>query len=62
MPSTTPAEDNKLHGLSPAARNEGPENHKDNSKRMDKIHSDTTNKEDEKKAEKEKDDKNDDNA
>lgn len=40
---TTPAEDNKLHGLSPASRNEGPDNHKDNSKHMGKVYPDTTN-------------------
>jgi len=37
---TTTAEDNKLHNLSPAARNEGPDNHKDNSKQMGKVHND----------------------
>lgn len=61
MPSTTPAEDNKLHDLSPAARNEGPDNRKDNSKQMSKINSGTADKEEEKKTGNESDDTGEDN-
>ena len=61
MPSTTPAEDNKLHDLSPAARNEGPDSHKDNSKQTGKVNSSITDKEEQKKTGKENDDTGEDN-